>query len=69
MMLGCQKLRLGCVEKFQIGFSDIPRALLVNNLIDDSHGRLAQNAARRIDDVEFILAKFLPCEPKLIFPV
>jgi hypothetical protein len=29
----------------------------------DGNGRLAQNAARWIDDVEFVRAKFFPCAP------
>jgi hypothetical protein len=69
MMLRGSILRLGGEEKFQVSLGGFPRAFFVNDRIDHSSRRLAQNAGRGINDVEFIFSEFFLCQPELIFPV
>src|SRR6195256_532317 len=61
-------LCFGGIEKFQIGFREIPRAFFVDHFVDDGYRRLAENAARRIDDFELVLAELVEREPELVLP-
>ena len=56
------------VEVVEVPLGDLACATLVDDLIDDSHGRFSENGNRRRHDLEFVSAEFLGSEIGLVFP-
>jgi hypothetical protein len=67
-MLPDELLDLGRVQELEIGLGDLARPSLVDDLVDDGHGRLGEDAHRRRDDLELVGPELLDRQERLVLP-
>jgi len=68
VVLGSDLLPFGGVEVVEVGFGDLARTALVDDLIHNRDGRFGEDGERGGDDVELVRAKFLDREVGFVLP-
>jgi hypothetical protein len=68
VVLGRDRLAGRRVEVLEIRLRDRPRAVLVDHMVDQGHGRLGADAERGHDDLELVGPELLEREKSLVLP-